>query len=156
MKKANFIYIYTFLLLFLQNVNGGLVKEFIESVHEKAHKVRDDIRGYLHPEQNIKNKETASIPNNADNYNHQIDDRLIFVLSTTASPEMNNEKRKSDIVQFERNDQNVNEEKIVFFSSPTTPPPTSTTTQKEGRENFFGGCSTGFKRTADGRCKPTF
>nr|1IRR_A Chain A, paralytic peptide [synthetic construct] len=23
-------------------------------------------------------------------------------------------------------------------------------------ENFVGGCATGFKRTADGRCKPTF
>nr|P30254.1 RecName: Full=Paralytic peptide 2; AltName: Full=Paralytic peptide II; Short=PP II [Manduca sexta]AAB19335.1 Mas PP II=paralytic peptide [Manduca sexta, Peptide, 23 aa] [Manduca sexta] len=23
-------------------------------------------------------------------------------------------------------------------------------------ENFAGGCATGFLRTADGRCKPTF
>nr|1V28_A Chain A, Paralytic Peptide [synthetic construct] len=23
-------------------------------------------------------------------------------------------------------------------------------------ENFAGGCATGFMRTADGRCKPTF
>nr|BAJ21206.1 precursor of insect cytokine ENF peptide [Neogurelca himachala sangaica] len=30
------------------------------------------------------------------------------------------------------------------------------TTTKEGRENFAGGCATGFMRTADGRCKPTF
>nr|BAJ21203.1 precursor of insect cytokine ENF peptide [Samia cynthia pryeri] len=31
-----------------------------------------------------------------------------------------------------------------------------TTTKKDGRENFAGGCATGFMRTADGRCKPTF
>nr|BAA34952.1 growth-blocking peptide [Mamestra brassicae]BAD20459.1 growth-blocking peptide [Mamestra brassicae]BAD20460.1 growth-blocking peptide [Mamestra brassicae]BAD20461.1 growth-blocking peptide [Mamestra brassicae]BAJ21212.1 precursor of insect cytokine growth blocking peptide [Mamestra brassicae] len=31
----------------------------------------------------------------------------------------------------------------------------STTTVK-GRENFAGGCLTGFMRTPDGRCKPTF
>ncbi|KAJ0179318.1 hypothetical protein K1T71_005030 [Dendrolimus kikuchii] len=48
---------------------------------------------------------------------------------------------------------------------PSTLPPTTTqttttaktnTTDKDGRENFKGGCSTGFMRTADGRCKPTF
>ncbi|XP_041973389.1 growth-blocking peptide, long form-like [Aricia agestis] len=44
----------------------------------------------------------------------------------------------------------------------TTKPPTTTVapasktaTEKDGRENFAGGCSTGFKRTPDGRCMPT-
>lgn len=32
----------------------------------------------------------------------------------------------------------------------------SNTTEKEGKENFSGGCLTGYMRTADGRCKPTF
>ncbi|XP_028037593.1 growth-blocking peptide, long form-like [Bombyx mandarina] len=49
---------------------------------------------------------------------------------------------------------------VEFVTQPTiVPTPTSagkTTTEKEGRENFVGGCATGFKRTADGRCKPTF
>lgn len=44
--------------------------------------------------------------------------------------------------------------------SPTTIPTGDTgkdnTTEKDGRENFQGGCATGFMRTADGRCKPTF
>lgn len=157
MKRASFIYIYTFFLLFLQDVNGGLVKGLFESVHETAHKVRDDIRSYLHPEQDIKKNEMASVPNNANNYNHQVDNsRLVFVLPTTATPRQDDSKNENDRFQFERYDKGVSEEKLVFFTSPTTAPPTSTTTQKEGRENFFGGCSTGFKRTADGRCKPTF
>ncbi|XP_061719215.1 growth-blocking peptide, long form-like [Cydia pomonella] len=28
------------------------------------------------------------------------------------------------------------------------------TTTEKGRENFKGGCQTGYKRTADGRCMP--
>ncbi|CAG4964705.1 unnamed protein product [Parnassius apollo] len=29
-------------------------------------------------------------------------------------------------------------------------------TEQDGRENFRGACATGYERTADGRCKPTF
>lgn len=41
-------------------------------------------------------------------------------------------------------------------TAPTTIANNVTTTVKEGKENFAGGCATGFMRTADGRCKPTF
>lgn len=43
--------------------------------------------------------------------------------------------------------------------NPTTVSPTAksnTTTIKDGRENFAGACTTGYQRTADGRCMPTF
>lgn len=44
----------------------------------------------------------------------------------------------------------------------TTVKPVETTTKNatdgddKGRENFAAGCATGYQRTADGRCKPTF
>lgn len=150
--------IFTYLLFFLQNANGGLVRGFIESVHEKAHKVHDDIRDLLHPENN--ENVPAYNSNNEDNN----DGKLIFVSSPTLATNAEgatNENNDNSNVKPENFDKNINEDMVVFVVSSTTEVAPaavtgSTTTEKEGRENFFGGCSTGFKRTADGRCKPTF
>lgn len=35
-------------------------------------------------------------------------------------------------------------------------PKSNATTDKDGRENFQASCSTGYQRTSDGRCLPTF
>ena len=47
----------------------------------------------------------------------------------------------------------------ILIATTTLSPITTTAkneTEKDGRENFAGGCVTGFMRTPDGRCKPTF
>ncbi|CAH0717197.1 unnamed protein product, partial [Brenthis ino] len=138
----------------MKNANGGLVKGFIESVHEKAHKVHDDIRDFLHPKNN--ENVPAYNSNNEDNN----DGKLIFVSSPTLPANAEGTTNDNNLNRDVKSE-NISEDKVVFVVSSTTEVAAatvtgSTTTEKEGRENFFGGCSTGFKRTADGRCKPTF
>nr|BAJ21209.1 precursor of insect cytokine ENF peptide [Theretra japonica] len=80
-------------------------------------------------------------------------------------------KTGDDVIHFfdsgEREDYKKNYapavETTAIPKQPVTVPTTTvapitaeTTTKKDGRENFAGGCATGFMRTADGRCKPTF
>ncbi|KAG6463301.1 hypothetical protein O3G_MSEX013792 [Manduca sexta] len=80
----------------------------------------------------------------------------------------NSDTRNEERIVFPDDDQDVaprREQPKITTKAPTTEAPTTTTTAantaettttKEGRENFAGGCATGFLRTADGRCKPTF
>lgn len=74
--------------------------------------------------------------------------------------------KPEDRITFEDNDETEREfptaaTKASVVVETTTHPSTATinpnaksnsTTVKDGRENFAGACSTGFQRTADGRC----
>ncbi|XP_047535375.1 growth-blocking peptide, long form-like [Vanessa atalanta] len=140
-------------LLLVRNSDAGLVRDIFGSVHDAAHKVRDDIHQTFYPKQDQK-KETVDVVHVADNKNND-NNQFVFVTTSTAAT-VNKEvsKEPTGFVMPKDDD----ETKFVFPSMPTTEATVNitSTTVKDGRENFAGGCSTGYERTADGRCKPTF
>ncbi|XP_028037586.1 growth-blocking peptide, long form-like [Bombyx mandarina] len=71
-------------------------------------------------------------------------DRLIF---RDDDNEQNNYNGSSDSVQRGG---------VELATQKTPASAGKTTTEKDGRDNFKGECATGFKRTADGRCRPIF
>ncbi|XP_046969363.1 growth-blocking peptide, long form-like [Vanessa cardui] len=142
------------ILLLVHNSDAGLVKGIIGSIHDAAHKVREDIHQTFHPKQEHK-KETVDVVHVADNKKAADNNQLVFATtSTVATVNKEASKEPTGFVMPKDDD----EPKFVFASMPTTEATVniSSTTVKDGRENFAGGCSTGYERTADGRCKPTF
>ncbi|XP_038213140.1 growth-blocking peptide, long form-like [Zerene cesonia] len=125
--------------------NAGLLRDIAESLHEKSHKIRDDIRGVLHPNKEgprneITTSTTSAAPQPEVNTIEKVStSEMPIVFPNTDTETIKYSTVKSDVIE-----------------SPSTVVSISTTEKKDGRENFGGGCSTGFKRTADGRCLPTF
>lgn len=149
-------------------VHGGLIKNVFEKVHDTAHKVREDVRSVFLPEKHeqehsVENENTDFKPvtesNSADvNYNNDksikkeedqksssigLQDEHINANKNTVeeNTEINSDGENKDSVQKDNTEAKVNGQE---------------TAGKDGRENFTGGCATGYQRTSDGRCKPTY
>ncbi|XP_050347875.1 growth-blocking peptide, long form-like [Nymphalis io] len=139
------------LLLLNSEADAGLVKGIISSIHDTAHKVRDDIHQALHFKEDPK-KETADVVTVADNKTNG--DNKFVATSTAAYNNKEVNKEVTGVVMPKDED----DSKLIFVTNPTTESTVNftSTTVKDGRENFAGGCSTGYERTVDGRCRPTF
>lgn len=171
--NIHFIFFSLFLITLFENAQSGLVIGFVEKIHDSIHKVHEDVHNLFRPKEN-NNKNLSS-----DGYQRENQDNKPPSTVATNIKQDNNEKIIFADVDDTRNEKSMNnnnsivtpadiglwtttdktgttEEILIFSSSPSTPSPLSTTTKKEGRENFAAGCSTGYKRTPDGRCKPTF
>lgn len=130
MKVPCFMLCYVILISY--NVSAiGDINKFFKNLDIVAQKVRSDVK-------------------NTFARNIQSEDRIVFKES---------EEDKRDFGTT------VTIQKKYVNVETTTQPATTTvisaaksnaTTGKDGRENFAGACSTGFQRTADGRCMPTF
>lgn len=121
---------------------GGTVLNFFEKAHERAHEraeeARDNIRNLFHLDNHV--TETAT-----DNNKNQIPagETVINRNSAVTTPYTNKQTEGAIIFPTE-------ESNSVSNNTDTT------TTEKDGRENFTGGCEPGYERTTDGRCMPTF
>ncbi|CAH4033454.1 unnamed protein product [Pieris brassicae] len=147
---------------FLCSTHGGLLKDVVGTIHEKANNIREDIRNVLHHKDDQHSKNT-------------IPDTYGKLTTTEKSSEVvtTHDSNKIEFVTTEKSTEAINVESlssgIVFptekieakptesYKVPSTTKASNTTDDdKDGRENFAGGCATGFKKTSDGRCKPTF
>lgn len=117
------------------NSADGQLNKIFGSVQGSAKKLTDDVK-------------TLFNPNKKQEENNDASSNIFF------------EEDTNDDV---RSEQTVQQVEVTTQSTTSTTTPQSvakneTTGQdgKDGRENFSGGCLTGYMRTADGRCKPTF
>ncbi|CAG4940690.1 unnamed protein product [Colias eurytheme] len=144
MKRFNLLFGLC-LILCCALANAGLLRDFAESLHETSHKIGDDIRRVIHPtnaspRNEITTSTTLATPQKKENTIEKVDtSETAIVFPSTDTEETKPSTVKSDVME-----------------PSSTVASASTTEKKDGRENFGGGCSTGFKRTADGRCLPTF
>ncbi|XP_049865652.1 growth-blocking peptide, long form-like [Pectinophora gossypiella] len=141
MKYSFFVLIFAITVINYETVNCGIVKNFFDDVHNTAHKVREDIKDLLHP------KKGEDTPTKAQ--------EEVSVKEPTVKPAEQPSKSEEKPVEVTT----TSTPKAASDSTvATTAAPASnvTTTEKDGRENFKGSCATGYARTADGRCKPTF
>ncbi|XP_045451398.1 growth-blocking peptide, long form-like [Melitaea cinxia] len=206
MKSKYCFYIFVYLLLLTCGANGGLVKGFLEKIHDGAHKIHDDIHKVFHPTEEPKHEPTIIVINMGNKNDH--DGSFVFptapdsasvptaaptpspvfgptvptpspvnapaiptssdvftnaapsagsvpIVAPTPSTVYKDTKPDIDIRKNVTPDEDSG--RLVFVSVPeTVQGTTSTTTEKDGRESFTGGCTTGYQRTPDGRCKPTF
>lgn len=118
--------------------------------------VSGDLRDFM---KNIGNAAKKDISDTMNAFNFNNENRIIF-------KESKEDKRDFSAARTETNqvkEANVEKEEAKVetstLSATTTVNPaakSNSTTGKDGRENFAAACSTGFKRTADGRCMPTY
>lgn len=127
---------------------GGLLKDVVESIHETAHHVREDIENAIGHRD--KNHSKTDIPN-------------ANVKPTTEKPVTDNgiaiQSPKTDVVVQDSvaKTEAGKSEPTVTQLQPTTVPSTATTKDtQDGRAVISGGCAKDFRETSDGRCKPTF
>lgn len=167
MKLFPILLFLVFLLSEYESVQGKVVQEFFEKLHksgekirEELHKtgekVREDINKLFKP---LKDRKNRINEGNADKVTFMEDfktdkDKNIEVVTSSLKPPTTTEsKLVSSTISP------VPAESIIVF--PTEAPVATTTkssnaTDKDGKENFSGGCLAGFQRTSDGRCMPTF
>ncbi|XP_068627654.1 plasmatocyte-spreading peptide-like [Battus philenor] len=128
MKLSLFVFLCVGVTLLSNSVNGDVVVDLFGRIQQSAQKIGDDIKNVF----------------------------------------QNNGRRRSQYkyepVKVSKPEESE-EDRIVFERPVTSTQATLTTTkataktngtEQEGRENFRGACATGYERTADGRCKPTF
>ncbi|XP_045763890.1 growth-blocking peptide, long form-like [Maniola jurtina] len=160
-KMKNLYFIYFCSLLLFQVTNGGLAKGFLGTIHDTAHKVKDGITNAFAPKEDTNNKGPYPHINDVNMNAKEYEPVFIFATST-ATP-----KVKPNIPQAKPTQENHYSEEIpfVFVTSSTTEvtlqvtnstKSNSTTDNKDGRENFAGGCLPGKRRTTDGRCVDKF
>ncbi|XP_050357187.1 uncharacterized protein LOC126777918 isoform X2 [Nymphalis io] len=138
------------LLLLTSDGDAGLAKGIISSIHDTAHKVLDDIHHALNFKEDPK-KGTAGVVTVADNKTN--DDNKFVATSTAAYIDKELNKEVTGFVITKEED----DTKLNFVSNPTTEATVNfTSIVKEERSDFVGGCSTGYSRTEDGRCKCVF
>ncbi|XP_013185929.1 growth-blocking peptide, long form-like [Amyelois transitella] len=156
------IVIYCITLLMLSNfVSGGKVLDFIQKAHERNketwEKVHEDFKEIFLPttekslisdnaaENDILKVLTGSTPN------IMVKTTEASIVSTT-TPVNNNQAKES---LGHNNDSIVfpTDEKVNKTSSSGVE---NTTKKPEGKENFQGNCESGYQRTSDGRCMPTY
>ncbi|XP_073964362.1 growth-blocking peptide, long form-like [Choristoneura fumiferana] len=136
----------------IYQVEGGLVKDFFGKVHKTADIVREDVKKVWRPDSVAESSTTA------------IHDDKNGETSTAAAntPEVKPaEKKESENLaplsgENKKSDENIPKVEKEEKHEEATTVSTSTSTEKEGRENFKAACATGYGRTPDGRCKPTF
>ncbi|KPJ16907.1 Plasmatocyte-spreading peptide [Papilio machaon] len=108
--------------------NGDVVVDLFGKIQESAQKIGDDIKNVFQSN----NKQNNQYPRES---------------VKVSKPD----SRDADRIVFDRSE--------VTQASVTTPKGVSNNTKADpqaGRENFRGACATGYERTSDGRCKPTF
>ncbi|XP_022122917.2 growth-blocking peptide, long form [Pieris rapae] len=145
----------------LCSTHGGLLKDVVGTIHEKAHTIREDIRNVLHPKDDHHSKNTIPDPvkvstteKNSEVEKPHHSDKTEFVTTEKSTEAINIESPSSGIAfPTEKTEAKPTES---YTEPSTTIASNKTNDDKDGRENFAGGCATGFKKTADGRCKPTF
>ncbi|KAJ8726975.1 hypothetical protein PYW08_015372 [Mythimna loreyi] len=136
-----------FCVILTLQYNGvdGKLKNFFEKIHGSVHgaadKVKEDLNNFFHPDAN-KQQENQNESSN-----------IHFVESEENTDAAAAAKRPVEVTPTTSTTQTPAVTDPSSFNATTLAPSTTT---KDGRENFDGGCLTGFMRTPDGRCKPTF
>lgn len=139
----------------IYQVEGGLVKDLLVKVHKTAEVVREDVKKVWRPD-------SVTEPSTTPSHDDKNGVTSSSGVATVSEPEVKPvEKKESENVapltgQNKKPDENIpkaeKEEKHVEATTVSI----STTTEEKGRENFKAACATGYGRTPDGRCKPTF
>lgn len=131
--KLLVINFFVFVLICDKNVvNSGVVKDILGTVHKTRENVRNT---FISRNKNLdKNESEDVIHFEDDNAHNQYENNKLI--------DEKNEQSKgvstSTVRAIQSTIENVQ------------------TNDTDGRENFAGGCISGYKRTSDGRCKPTF
>lgn len=123
------------LTLFCISVHGDL-QFSLGAIPKVATKVKEDVRSFLQIKTTDKANEGSITFKNSEEE---------VPIYTTKAPEV------TPGASIQRSD--VETTTVTVITSTTAK---TNTSEKDGRENFVAGCATGFMRTADGRCKPTF
>lgn len=140
--------------LHYKSVMGGLVKDFFEKVHDTAHTVREDLEKSLHLNGHDTNsteteKEKDQVPTETNvEKNKESSTNIPTTSTTTTAPKVETTPSTTQSVTVSTTASTV--------TTTVATGPNANTTEGEGRENFKATCQTGYQRTADGRCKPTF
>ncbi|CAK1578338.1 unnamed protein product [Parnassius mnemosyne] len=128
MKLSIFIlFCYVITILSLQ-IKGDVVVDLFGKIQESAQRIGDDIK---------------SVFQSKNRRNNQYESRIVFKTDedapdkTTATNVVTNTQVPVTTVKSDSDSK----------TNGTVP---------DGRENFRGACATGYERTADGRCKPTY
>ncbi|XP_028159331.1 growth-blocking peptide, long form-like isoform X1 [Ostrinia furnacalis] len=155
MKLVPVVLLCVFLISEYNTADGKIVNNIFEKVHNTAEKVKEDVHNLFQP---LRNR-----------LHHKKNDdagKITFEEETSAEKE----KEKHTVETTSLKPTTTTEGKTVSTSSestvsrmvfPTEEPLATTTkssngTDKDGKENFSGGCLAGYQRTSDGRCMPTF
>lgn len=149
MKLSVFLCCCFILLLKYKTVNGGLVGNFFEDVHDAAKKVRQDVRGVLHLNNDGKNK------NGGDGKDVVVSTTTIATVAKEASTSTTAASNNSASKSVEKPEA----ETTTAASIPTTTPTSGanvTTTEMEERTALDAPCRSGYKHTPDGACEQAF
>lgn len=133
-------------VLSLQYSANGSPQNFIanyrQKLHESINNINQNVRSLFHPNENKKLQQ-----------NNDAASSIFFV-------EEESEEDFAAAAAARRPVEVTTPSTTTSTTTTTTVKPVETTTKNatddKGRENFAAGCATGYQRTADGRCKPTF
>lgn len=140
--KLILLFIFFAISININSVNGGLIKDILGSVHDNVHTFKENVRKTAHVSKNNDSKyqdtEEDVIHFEADNDNNDnTEDTAVF--------------QNGEVKEDRRESVTTSKTKTVKADFTSENPE-----DKDGRENFSGGCLAGYRRTPDGRCKPTF
>ncbi|CAK1551774.1 unnamed protein product [Leptosia nina] len=148
------VFVLSIVILLSSTCEGGLLKDVVVTIHEKAHNIREDIKNVLHhkdentPQNSISNKDHK--PSTTEKVET---DKTIAVNTPSAITFPDDIPTKEVAVKTEQ----LITSTVSSVSSSTIASNSTTKENQDGRDNFrAANCATGFKKTADGRCKPTF
>ncbi|XP_013175413.1 PREDICTED: plasmatocyte-spreading peptide-like [Papilio xuthus] len=116
------------IIVISHEANGDVVVDLFGKIQESAQKIGDDIKNVFQSN-NKRNNQYPKESVKVSKPDNVDADRIVF--------------DRSEVTQ----------------ASVSTPKSVSNGTNangQDGRENFRGACATGYQRTSDGRCKPTF
>ncbi|KAJ2950661.1 hypothetical protein O0L34_g8921 [Tuta absoluta] len=155
MKLYIFVVFCLFLTLQCETVSCGLVTTFIEKGHKVIDTVKEDVKNVLHlnknkEEDNAVETEKLKKQNEPEKISISTESNKTDKKETTETEI----KDKNEVVTTTAKSSSTTESTDIISS--TAAPAQNSTETKEGRENFKASCAAGYKRTADGRCKPTF
>ncbi|KAI5632769.1 paralytic/GBP/PSP peptide domain-containing protein [Phthorimaea operculella] len=152
MKLSIFVVFCLFLTLQYESVSCGVVQSFLEKGHEVIETVRKDVQNVFHLNKNEKDDKVAE----KENSDKETEPEKI---STTTELNKTEKKENTETKNEDKNEVLTTTAKSSSTTASTdkiAAPEESSAESQQGRENFKASCASGYKRTADGRCKPTY
>nr|AGO02159.1 growth-blocking peptide [Spodoptera exigua] len=119
----------------------NLLENYRQKVQDTINNINQDVKSFFHPNENKKVQQN----NDAASSIFFVEDESEEDFAAAAAA------RRPATVEVTT--------ASTTSTTTSTVKPVETTTNNgtdRGRENFAGGCTPGYQRTADGRCKPTF
>lgn len=162
MKLSVFVICCVIVTLQYEPVKGGLVKDFFGQVHETAQHVREDVRNTLH----LNGKDDKKDPDETDKQKNEAPQKENKNENDVKPEEGSKETEGTSLKETEKKDEGKKVEPGQNAKEPETKTEdkpkdevaggASPKDDKDGKENFTGACASGYVRTVDGRCKPSF